>query len=190
MGLDMYLSANAYSGGGYRHVRQSDSPEDKREVKVYDAVLKALGLKHGDFPELKSLEVHLSVGYWRKANAIHRWFVNECGGGVDRCQPIDVGREDLQALLAAAESILATVVKGEVVIEEGLFSKYETYPDATLDEELAAELLPTQTGFFFGSTEYDYSYVMDLESTVDQLKAILGHEKLANVDSFTYQASW
>lgn len=186
----MYLSANVYSGGGYEHVRKSDIPEDKSEVRVYDAALKALGLQNGDFPELKSVEIRLSIGYWRKANAIHRWFVNQHGGGVDKCQPIDVGREDLQALLAAAESILATVVKGEAVIEEGLFGKYESYPDATLDEELAAELLPSQAGFFFGSTEYDYSYVMDLESTVHQLKAILGHKKLANVGDFTYQASW
>lgn len=33
------------------------------------------------------------VGYWRKANAIHAWFVKNVQGGVDNCQSHEVSKE-------------------------------------------------------------------------------------------------
>ena len=30
------------------------------------------------------------VAYWRKANAIHRWFINNIADGVDNCEPFEV----------------------------------------------------------------------------------------------------
>ena len=39
------------------------------------------------------------VAYWRKANAIHRWFVNNVQDGIDECQETIVTRNQLFTLL-------------------------------------------------------------------------------------------
>lgn len=41
------------------------------------------------------------------------------------------------------------------------------------DLDLAKKLLPTQSGFFFGSTEYDDYYFMDVKDAVEQFKEYL-----------------
>jgi len=51
-------------------------------------------------------------------------------------------------------------------------------------QEVAEELLPTQEGFFFGIYEYGEEYMMDIESTIEQLKDI------SEDGDYFYQASW
>jgi hypothetical protein len=101
------------------------------------------------------------IGYWRKANQIHNWFVT-CAGGVDDCQPVYVHPEQLMDLKDRCEQVLATPV-------------------------LAAKLLPTEGGFFFGSTDYDEWYLNDLENTLEIIKLagndFTGHDLI-------YRASW
>ena len=84
------------------------------------------------------------TGYWRKANAIHAWFVKNCGGGVDECQRMEVTQTKLANLRRTIKATLA-------------------HPDK------ASEFLPTQAGFFFGPTDYDDVYFEDLEKTLDIL---------------------
>jgi hypothetical protein len=61
----------------------------------------------------------------------------------------------------------------------------KVYPGA----EKAAELLPTESGFFFGSTDYDQWYVMGLESTEEQLSKLLEDPQYEHCE-FYYHASW
>lgn len=56
--------------------------------------------------EFPSAEVSISVGYWRKANAIHQWFVDNCQDGIDDCRSVIVEREQLQTLKSLCETIL------------------------------------------------------------------------------------
>jgi len=110
--------------------------------------------------EIKKIEAR--AGYWRKANAIHKWFVDNVQGGIDECHQVYVSREQLEQLLGLVND----------VIENPL---------------LAEELLPTQSGFFFGSTEYDQYYHADLKET----KKILEKALKAPKDwDFYYQSSW
>jgi hypothetical protein len=51
---------------------------------------------------------------------------------------------------------------------------------------LAEELLPSHSGFFFGSTEYDEWYFKDLTRTVEIIDRCLA----SKFDYFEYQASW
>ena len=51
-------------------------------------------------------------------------------------------------------------------------------------QEVAEELLPTQEGFFFGIYEYGEEYMIDIESTIEQLKDI------SEDGDYFYQASW
>jgi hypothetical protein len=55
------------------------------------------------------------------------------------------------------------------------------------DHSKADELLSTQSGFFFGSTEYGEWYFQDLEDTVSILENCLS---MGDDWSFYYQSSW
>jgi hypothetical protein len=187
MGLDMYLTKHTY-------VKQWDSqPIDKRH---------SVAVKRGDTtvasikPQRVTYVVE-EVAYWRKANAIHRWFVDNVADGVDDCRDVEVSREQLQELLDLVTTVLAsstlkhaTITNGyritsageEPIMEEG---------QAVADPHVAMELLPTQSGFFFGSTDYDQYYIEDLRSTKDVLTEILNEPEADDLPyHFEYHASW
>lgn len=155
MGLDMYLSANKYVGD-WNH---SDSKERAR----YKVILHALEIEGVRCEGAPALTVQVNVAYWRKANQIHAWFVENVQEGKDECQECDVSREQLAELVALCKAVLA-------------------------DHERADELPPAK-GFFFGSTEIDEDYFNDLDDTVKQLEAVLANEQLAKMD-FSYRSSW
>ncbi len=112
---------------------------------------------------------------WRKANAIHKFFVDEVQKGNDNCERHYVPRETLQELLDRITTILD--IKTPVA-----------------REMKAEELLPTQSGFFFGTEEYDDWYYEDLEETKKTLEKVFEYEENAEAgkcfDSFYYQSSW
>ena len=67
MGLDMYLTALLDVSLSKQH-----------ELKTF-------------FPEVDSIEsVSTTIGYWRKANAIHSWFVKNVQYGQDDCRIYNV----------------------------------------------------------------------------------------------------
>lgn len=160
MGLDMYLAVSKYvSGYDFR-------PEQDR--KDYSALLNLAGLNNSglDLSGCPSGEIKINVAYWRKANAIHRWFVQNCAAGKDDCRPVCVARKQLEELFALCTEVLA-------------------------NPESAPSKLPSQSGFFFGSTEYDEGYFDDLRVTVKMLEGILTHPTFKSDDwDFEYQASW
>jgi hypothetical protein len=58
--------------------------------------------------------------------------------------------------------------------------------------ELAEELLPSQSGFFFGGTEYDEWYFTDLKNTIDIIESLLSerNERGFIDGSIYYSSSW
>jgi len=58
------------------------------------------------------------VGYWRKANAVHGWFVRECANGVDECQEIPVSKIKLMELQALCLSALVKRSQDPAPLEE------------------------------------------------------------------------
>jgi hypothetical protein len=158
MGLDSYLYAKKFVA--------SASWESEEECKTVKEIANLMGgndFLYHDSDDLQFAEVKLQLAYWRKANQIHKFFVDVCGGGTDECQDIYVDRDNLKDLLEKCESILE-------------------------DHSKAEELLPSQSGFFFGSNEYDEYYFGDLERTVPILKKIL--ENAPENWEFEYHASW
>lgn len=164
MGLDMYLEARKYfSKTDYKQEEQVVNPD-------YQELSKFFPTGSDEFGEHAGATLEITVGYWRKANAIHAWFVRECAEGVDECQPIRVGNGKLREL--------------KVIIEFLTFIKDE--PNAS---EQIEKLLPTQGGFFFGSTEYNEYYWHDLQRTLEILNKAIELEEDEGC-SITYQASW
>lgn len=146
MGLDMYLNA-------------------KRYISKYSD--EELGTKLAqEFPELaklgKSLNgVSVEAMYWRKANAIHKWFVDNVQNGVDDCGNYYVSRDHLMSLMDTI--------------------------DATLDSRDSSNLPPTD-GFFFGSTDVDEWYWEELKNTRDALETIVN--SYTDDWDFEYHSSW
>ena len=160
MGLDMYLSKKTYVKNWSHY-----SPEEVTEVTV-----KKGGQPHPDIkPERVSYIVE-QVGYWRKFNALHQWFVDNCQGGRDECQESYVDVSQLEELL-----------------NEVLIPIHEVFKSGDMDnaKQIAEDLLPTQEGFFFGGLEYDEYYFENVEQTIELLKGLVEEG-----GDFFYQSSW
>ena len=155
MGLDMYLYRREY-------LSNYSFQQDIDEKYTFESIVNAIGIT----PTQHSPHIHVEVcvAYWRKANAIHKWFC-DLDGGRDECQNIYVTREKLVELRDLAKS----------VIEQ---------------PAMAASVLPTQQGFFFGSYDYDEWYMEDMKNTVSQLDAILADTSEDGFTDFIYRASW
>ena len=63
---------------------------------------------------------------------------------------------------------------------------------ALQNSEVAQELLPSQNGFFFGSTDYDEYYMMDVDNTIKILEEELSiqYPEGFGQPEYTYQSSW
>lgn len=77
--------------------------------------------------------------------------------------------------------------------EDGKYVQKEILHRVIKDSSLAEELLPTTSGFFFGSTEYDEFYLADIDLTIEQLKKVIKDSEQAPEGvyyEYYYQASW
>jgi len=163
MGLDMYLYKKTYVKN-WRHMK----PDELHKITI-----KKGGKTRKDIKPERISYIVEEVGYWRKFNALHNWFVQNCQGGVDECQQSDVSCEKLQELLEVLKNVQSLKPKdGEV----------------TINEEKLEELLPTSSGFFFGGTDYDEYYFEDIDRTVKLLEELLKEDD--QYDEYYYQASW
>lgn len=118
------------------------------------------------------------VGYWRKANEIHNWFVENVQDGEDDCDyHNECTREILEDLLHTCKIVLdscaTTYRDGQVVI----------------DSSVAEELLPRCRGFFFGGDGYDEYYVSDIVDTIKILEDVLAITDFETQMVF-YRSSW
>jgi hypothetical protein len=150
MGLDMYLSKKTY-------VKQWEfqSPEEQYEVVVTKGGKKIDSIKAN---RVKYIEEE--VGYWRKANQIHSWFVDNVQDGVDDCGDYCVNYDTLSKLLDLCKKVQN-------------------------DHSLAESLLPVTSGFFFGSTNYDEWYFEQIKNTIEILE-----DALSEGNYFYYSSSW
>lgn len=117
---------------------------------------------------------------WRKANAIHDWFVNHVQDGEDDCEyHNEVTKEILEELLKTCETVLnaSELVDGKIKngerYENGKWTVCMEDGKYIKDPSVAKELLPTTSGFFFGGTDYDEWYYDQIEYTVNVIKRVL-----------------
>ena len=190
MGLDMYLDKCNRKAWGYK-----DMDIDKMKVNnpaLYEE-LKPFIVMRGESHPWESF--FTEVGYWRKANAIHKWFVENVQNDVDDCGSYEVSKEKIEELLGICKTI-----KSRCKMENGYIKNGETLKNGKwcpimeegkyiANPEIAAELLPTQDGFFFGSTSYDQWYMEDIENTINILTSALETVDFDR-EMVVYSASW
>lgn len=105
------------------------------------------------------------AAYWRKANHIHKWFVDHVQDGVDDCKfHNEFTKERIEELLDTCQTVIEQPHRAE-------------------------ELLPTKSGFFFGSTSYDDSYFEEVESTIRMLNVVL-EETDFDTEAIYYLSWW
>ena len=135
------------------------------------------------------------IAYWRKANAIHKWFVDNVQDGIDDCRQSVVTREQLNELLSVCKKVVESATLIDGTISNGSHMGPDTggkmvddYIEGKVIEnpEVIEKLLPTQGGFFFGGTGYDEYYFQDVKETVVKLQKALALE----FKEFIYQSSW
>jgi hypothetical protein len=121
---------------------------------------------------VESRSTNLALLFWRKANAIHHWFVDYVQGGVDNCREYRVQPKDLECLRGICRNILRQKTRAKRLQE-------------------AEKALPTQTGFVFGDTGYDSYYFDALRYTVKEINKVLKLDEVKNGKLVLYyQSSW
>lgn len=160
-----------------------------------------------EFGASNSVTIVSSVGYWRKANAIHKWFVENVQDGEDNCEEYDVSLEKLRDLLETCMKVIKAADGETITIDPSMeedVKKFDWLKDcpksfvfdaSNLDamaEKLryvhqlpktfatvAANTLPSVRGFFFGNTDYDGGYLETIIKTARMVKRLLDeYEKL------------
>ena len=122
--------------------------------------------------------IFTEVGYWRKANHIHRWFVENIQDGNDNCDSYEVTKEQLEELLDVCKEVL---INSNLIGQEN--NKYIE------DSSIARRLLPTTSGFFFGSTGYDNWYLEDVKNTIKIIEEIIRTTDFEK-EIVIYSSSW
>lgn len=146
MGLDMYLSAKRYLW--------NISDDDK-------ALAEKIGAEVGGESIGQTKEVAREAFYWRKAWAIHHWFVINAQNGDDNCREYCVSRDLLKELLYTLQKV-------------------------DRNPSLAEDILPFQAEDKDGK-EWELEQV---RRTIPALDKLINDESIKDHWDFYYQSSW
>lgn len=182
----MYLKKKTYIGNQYR--------EPKEQVKVtlpkkQDNVLFKVRDK---IQQNRISEITEDVAYWRKANQIHKWFVDNVQDGEDDCGEYYVSKEHLEELIDTCKRVVKTAIleDGQLSsgysIENGVQKHHYVDGKVIVNAEEVAEILPNQEGFFFGGTDYNELYLDSVKNTIEMLEPLLKEQG----GDFYYTSSW
>lgn len=163
MGLDMYLEKEVFVGANRGFLNEGI---DRPPIVIQDYRNNEVVIDGN-----RVSKVVLEVAYWRKANQIHGWFVDQVQNGSDECQRSYVSKEKLLELLNLCKEV-------KMYLDAGNHDKVE-------------KLLPPQEGFFFGQYEVNDWYKEDIDNTIRQLEADLNEPVPEGIwYDYYYQASW
>jgi hypothetical protein len=181
MGLDMYLYKKTYVKN-WNHTPK----EHKFSITIKKGGKKFEGIKKDRISEITE-----QVGYWRKFNALHSWFVQNCADGVDDCRPMYVSNEQMKELLDTLKKVVKVLDKSEKkkssVVVGWKGGGVEIREDIDVyDTDEVEDLLPTAPGFFFGGTEYDNYYYQSVSNTITLIEEVMAE---GDADYY-YEASW
>jgi len=157
MGLDMYINQCNRT----EHTIEQLLAVDNIETLNPETPEATPFLPLREYIHFAAYSIFHEAGYWRKANAIHAWFVRNVQNNEDDCGYYELTQEHLQNLVQVCNKVLET-------------------QDATL--------LPPQGGFFFGSTDVDDWYWAAVKRTIEQVSNILNKDWSKH--RFFYNSSW
>ena len=164
MGLDMYFFAKKTT---YKSFSKWDEPDRTNKVN-YPEDLKIFSdyIYDRNFKSVQTETIY-QIGYFRKFNALHSYIVKTFANGVDDCRDIILYKEDVEQIKKVLDDVL----------------------NAHQQVEKAKELLPTQSGCFFGGTDYDEYYFEDVKVAADLMQKLLDKFDFEKYQ-LIYEASW
>lgn len=158
MGLDMYIY----------HTNKTHHNIDELLKINATRNLNAASTEAQEFLPLREYEylegvftIFHQAAYWRKANAIHAWFVDIVQDCNDDCGYYELTQQHLKQLKQVCEDALETN---------------------------NTEHLQPRGGFFFGSLDIDDWFWNDVKRTIKQLNDVLAMDW--NSRRFFYHSSW
>lgn len=105
------------------------------------------------------------VGYFRKVNFLHLWVEENLNDGEStNCEFIEIPEDNLDELI-------------------------DSLREVRNDNSLAAKLLPSCSGFFFGSTSYDEWYFADIDEALETFTEIKNTTDF-NTQKVLYYSWW
>jgi len=168
MGLDMYLNKQTYIGNHHK-------------VKADMVDIKMEGVKKERLSTITE-----QVGYWRKANAIHGWIVENVQDGKDECQESYFTEEEMKELLGVVNKVL----KASKLVKAKVVNGYTMKGSEKIENPaVAKELLPVTSGFFFGDSNEDTAYDEWYYEQLVETKKIM-EECLKEGGDYYYHSSW
>lgn len=169
------------------------TPDERYTVRIGRGGKPVLGIQERCIAVLEE-----EVMYWRKANHIHAWFVDNVQDGADDCEPYRVELEKLIELNDVCKKVI-----GASKLVDGLVKTYEEWnselkiwephrePGGVVEDPTTAiELLPTRDGFFFGNTEYDSCYLDDVLDTHEWAERMIDSVNCGVPGDIYYRSSW
>lgn len=185
MGLDSYISVK----------RSMYLKQGKRTIDLDNIEKHTLDDYYSDeFGVSNRVEITEQVCYLRKANQIHRWFVDNVQDGEDNCQESYVEENKLKELYNICKKIVEKLNGVEFTISDSsreiiVFGKFKesfkfnsknikqyfkgndciwnyTFKISDDLKKYIDDNLPCGEGFFFGTYEYDGGYVYDIIKTI------------------------
>ena len=156
MGLDIFLFRANRRGLAKKQARMEEINKEensiyrleKEEFEKPENQAKLDALKQ----EWEEIYPYVEVAYFRKVNLLVRYFNYE-----DNCSNQELSKGEIESLVEDCQKVL---------------DLHQQYPDEDITDKLE-ELLPTTSGFFFGSTDYDDWYFESVEDVLTQFKKIL-----------------
>ena len=160
MGLDQYLKMGIY----YSTSDWSKNKETTKKIQELLPITK--NARHG-------IDIRFCIGYWRKANHIHQWFLDNVYTVPDECQDIYVEKEQLDELIRLCRKIIKVWD----------------------DPEQLEDLIPKMSIYFIGEADhfkkwykYDVFYTIMLLHKAVKLQQ--QYKKNGLWPEFYYQSSW
>ena len=160
MGLDMYLTRRTY----VKHWEYKGNDNVQISVTLH-------GKPYQNIDPMRVSYIVEDVMYWRKANWIHKWFVDNVQGGNDDCGEYSLESSQLERLMNLCKEVMDTAI-----VKDGKIAN---------DQDMA-DILPTEGGFFFGSEGYDQWYIDETERTYYALRDLLSE----GAELYYYHSSW
>lgn len=221
MGLDMYLTrSKKVKGLSFNDICNLRNYISWKKREDNYSFFECFGIEETDVKKERIDDVKdvyfEDVGYWRKANQIHNWFVHNVQGGEDNCKFYEVSQSKLIELRDTCQKILdIAVIDDGYVLDSEWFGNdiekikkraKENVRDAKVvqkgenievyvpgkvirNADMIAELLPTSVGFFFGNYEYNQYYLEDIKETIDIINNVLDDTDFEEY-TIAYRSSW
>lgn len=152
MGLDMYLNMKVS-----HYPKKGESTIDLTNLNgSWD------NLDFNEFGASNRVDISLGVGYWRKANHIHNWFVENIQDGNDNCDDYYVTMEDLGKLYDTCMDILKKLDGRTFTIKDDCREEYENHAKANeCEPENTVTFDINKLKDFYGADLYMYARNLD-----------------------------